>query len=59
MGQRAENGFVGVDCGLMDQIYRIDGQPKQTMTKMLLRAAKEKIGLKNLLGDLYSGWRAL
>jgi len=46
-------------CGIMDQIYRIDGQPKETMTKMLLRAAKEKIGLKNLLADVYSGWRAL
>ena len=46
-------------CGLMDQIYRIDGHPKETMTKMLLRAAKEKIGLKNLLADVYRGWRAL
>ena len=46
-------------CGIMDQIYRIDGQPKETMTTMLLRAVKEKIGLKNLLADIYSGWRAL
>lgn len=46
-------------CGIMDKIYRIDGQPKETMTKMLLRAAKEKIGLKNLLADVYAGWRAL
>lgn len=46
-------------CGLMDKIYRIDGTPKQTMTKLLLGEAKEKIGLKNLLADLYSGWRAL
>jgi len=46
-------------CGLMDEIYRIDGQPKETMTKLLLRKAKETIGLKNLLADVYSGWRAL
>jgi electron transfer flavoprotein-quinone oxidoreductase len=46
-------------CGLMDEIYRIDGAPKDTMTKVLLRAAKEKVGLKNLLADVYSGWRAL
>lgn len=46
-------------CGLMDKIYRIDGTPKQTMTKMLLGAAKEKIGLKNLLADVFAGWRAL
>ena len=46
-------------CGMMDEIYRIDGQPKETMTKLLLRKAKETIGLKNLLADVYSGWRAL
>lgn len=46
-------------CGLMDKIYRIDGTPKQTMTKMLLSAAKEKVGLKNLLADVFTGWRAL
>ena len=46
-------------CGLMDKIYRIDGTPKQTMTKMLLDAAREKIGLKNLLADVFTGWRAL
>jgi len=46
-------------CGLMDEIYRIDGTPKETMTKMLLRAAREKIGLKNVLADVYAGWRAL
>lgn len=46
-------------CGLMDEIYRIDGQPKETMTKLLLRKTKETIGLKNLLTDVYSGWRAL
>ncbi len=46
-------------CGMMDEIYRIDGQPKDTMTKLLLRKVKETVGLKNLLADVYSGWRAL
>ncbi|WP_305045365.1 FAD-dependent oxidoreductase [Geoalkalibacter sp.] len=46
-------------CGIMDEIYRIDGTPKDTMTKLLMRAVKEKIGLKNMLADVYSGWRAL
>jgi len=46
-------------CGLMDKIYRIDGTPKQTMTKLLLGEAREKIGLKNLLADVFTGWRAL
>ena len=46
-------------CGLMDEIYRIDGQPKETMTRLLLRKVKETVGLKNMLADVYSGWRAL
>ena len=46
-------------CGIMDEIYRIDGKPKDTMTKLLLRKVKEKVGLKNMLTDIYSGWRAL
>ncbi|MBW2689105.1 MAG: FAD-dependent oxidoreductase [Deltaproteobacteria bacterium] len=46
-------------CGVMDEIYRIDGSPKETMTKMLLGKIKETVGLKNLMADVYSGWRAL
>ncbi|MDZ4184842.1 MAG: FAD-dependent oxidoreductase [Desulfuromonadales bacterium] len=56
---RIYNKYPELICGLMDEIYRIDGTPKETMTKMVLRAAKEKIGLKNLLADVYAGWRAL
>jgi electron transfer flavoprotein-quinone oxidoreductase len=56
---RIYNKYPELVCGLMDEIYRIDGTPKETMTKMVLRAAKEKIGLKNLLADVYAGWRAL
>ncbi|NOY12857.1 MAG: FAD-dependent oxidoreductase, partial [Deltaproteobacteria bacterium] len=40
-------------CSMMDEIYRIDGTPKETMTKLLLRKVKETVGLKNLLTDLY------
>ena len=46
-------------CSVMDAIYRIDGTPKATITKMLLRKVKEKVGLKNLMADVYSGWRSL
>jgi electron transfer flavoprotein-quinone oxidoreductase len=46
-------------CAVMDGIYRIDGTPKETMTKFLLRTAKKKVGLRNLLADVYSGWRSL
>ncbi|HEX9872720.1 MAG TPA: FAD-dependent oxidoreductase [Deferrimonas sp.] len=56
---RIYNKYPEMVCGLMDEIYRIDGTPKETMTRMVLRAAKEKIGLKNLVADVYAGWRAL
>jgi electron transfer flavoprotein-quinone oxidoreductase len=46
-------------CSLMDEIYNINGQPKENMTRLLLRKVKEKVGLKNLLADVYGGWRAL
>ncbi|MGK2905170.1 MAG: FAD-dependent oxidoreductase [Desulfuromonadales bacterium] len=46
-------------CSLMNEIYRIDGKPKENMTKLLLRKVKEKVGMKNLLTDVYGGWRAL
>ena len=46
-------------CSIMDEIYRIDGTPKDNMTRMLLRKVKETVGLKNVLADVYSGWRAL
>lgn len=46
-------------CSMMDEIYRIDGQPKDNMTKIMLRKVKETVGLKNLLADVYGGWRAL
>jgi electron transfer flavoprotein-quinone oxidoreductase len=46
-------------CSIMDEIYRIDGTRKDTMTRLLMRTVKEKIGLKNMLSDVYTGWRAL
>ena len=56
---RIYSTYPGVLCGIMDEIYRIDGTPKETMTRLLLRTVKEKVGVKNLLTDLYQGWRAL
>ncbi len=56
---RIYSQYPDMVCSLMDEIYRIDGTPKDTMTKLLLRTAKEKVGLKNLVADAYSGWRAL
>lgn len=56
---RIYTAYPDLLCSIMDEIYRIDGTPKDTMTKLLLRTVKEKIGLKNMIADVYSGWRAL
>ena len=56
---RIYSQYPDLICGLMEEIYRIDGTPKETMTKLLLRKVKETVGLKNMLADVYSGWRAL
>ena len=46
-------------CSIMEQIYRIGGTPKENLTSLFLKAAKEKVGLKNLAADGFSAWRAL
>ena len=46
-------------CSFMENIYKIDGLPKQNVTRMFLKAAKEKVGLGNLLADGFSAWRSL
>ncbi|WP_320055931.1 FAD-dependent oxidoreductase [Desulfuromonas thiophila] len=56
---RIYNRYPELVCSVMDEIYRIDGAPKQAMSRMLLRKVRENIGVKNMLADLYSGWRAL
>jgi electron transfer flavoprotein-quinone oxidoreductase len=43
----------------MEYIYRIDGAPKENLSKLFLRSAREKVGLKNLALDGLSAWRAL
>lgn len=46
-------------CSFMENIYKIEGAPKQSVTKQFLKAAKEKVGLGNLLADGFSAWRSL
>ncbi|MBC8018718.1 MAG: FAD-dependent monooxygenase [Verrucomicrobia bacterium] len=46
-------------CSFMEGIYRIEGAPKQNLTKQFLKSAKEKVGLGNLLKDGFSAWRSL
>lgn len=56
---RIYSDYPDLVCSMMDQIYRINGKPKKSLTKVFLDKAKEKIGLQNLAKDVYGGWRAL
>ncbi len=46
-------------CDFMENIYKIEGMPKQNVTKLFLKSAREKVGLGNLLADGFNAWRAL
>jgi electron transfer flavoprotein-quinone oxidoreductase len=46
-------------CGIMEYLYKINGGPKENLSKLFLKTAKEKVGLKNLAADGFSAWRAL
>jgi len=46
-------------CSVMEYLYKINGGPKENLSKLFLKAAKEKVGLKNLAADGFSAWRAL
>ncbi len=46
-------------CSFMEDIYRIDGTPKENLHQLFLRTAREKVGYRKLLADTYAAWRAL
>lgn len=46
-------------CSVMESLYRIEGAPKENLSKVFLKVAAEKVGLKNLAADGFSAWRAL
>ncbi|HJV35238.1 FAD-dependent oxidoreductase [Geomonas sp.] len=46
-------------CSMMEYLYKINGTPKENISKLFLKAAREKVGLKNLAADGFSAWRAL
>jgi electron transfer flavoprotein-quinone oxidoreductase len=46
-------------CSVMEYLYKIEGAPKENLSKLFMRAAREKVGLKNLAADGLSAWRAL
>lgn len=56
---RIYNEYPELVTSVMEYIYRIEGAPKENLSKLFLRTAREKVGLGNLLSDAFSAWRAL
>jgi electron transfer flavoprotein-quinone oxidoreductase len=56
---RIYNEYPELMTSFMEYIYRIEGAPKENLSKLFLKSAKEKVGLGNLLADVFSAWRAL
>ncbi len=56
---RIYNEYPELMTSFMEYIYRIEGAPKENLTKLFLKSAKEKVGLGNLMADAFSAWRSL
>jgi electron transfer flavoprotein-quinone oxidoreductase len=56
---RIYNEYPELVCGIMEYLYRIEGAPKENLSKLFLKVAREKVGLKKLAADGFSAWRAL
>jgi electron transfer flavoprotein-quinone oxidoreductase len=46
-------------CSFMENIYSIEGAPKESLTKLFLKSAREKVGFGTMLADGFSAWRSL
>ena len=56
---RIYNEYPEMVCSVMESLYKIEGTPKESLTRLFLKAAREKVGLKNLAADGLGAWRAL
>ena len=46
-------------CDAMDRVYRIDGVPKEKLTKLFLGKAKQRVTTRELLSDAFTAWRSV
>ena len=56
---RIYNEYPDLVCSTMEHLYRIDGTPKTSISKLVLREVRKKVGLKNAISDVLTAWRAL
>ncbi|MBI5018256.1 MAG: FAD-dependent monooxygenase [Deltaproteobacteria bacterium] len=51
--------YPEIFCDVMERVYRIDGTPKESVSSLFLRLAKEKVGAGSLAKDAWTAWRAV
>jgi electron transfer flavoprotein-quinone oxidoreductase len=56
---RLYEAYPEVLCNFLERVYRIDGVPKEKLTKVFLKNAKEKMTARELLTDAVKSWRAV
>jgi electron transfer flavoprotein-quinone oxidoreductase len=56
---RLYQAYPEVLCRFMERLHRIDGTPKQSLPKLFLSKVKERMGIRDLLADAFTAWRAL
>jgi electron transfer flavoprotein-quinone oxidoreductase len=56
---RLYDEYPEILCDVMESVYRIDGTPKQSVSKLFLRMAKDKVGTGTLARDAWTAWRAV
>jgi electron transfer flavoprotein-quinone oxidoreductase len=56
---RLYDEYPEILCDVMERVYRIDGSPKESVSKLFLRMAKDKVGTGTLARDAWTAWRAV
>jgi electron transfer flavoprotein-quinone oxidoreductase len=46
-------------CHVLERVHRIDGTPKESVSSLFLRLARERVGTGSLLKDAWTAWRAV
>lgn len=46
-------------CEVMERVYRIDATPKESVSKLFWKIAREKVGAGSLVSDAWTAWRAV
>jgi electron transfer flavoprotein-quinone oxidoreductase len=46
-------------CGFLERVHRIDGTPKEKLSKLFLQEIRERIPVRDFIRDAITAWRAV